>query len=121
MYFENKVSSILQQLQVDSPHVTGAVLLSEDGLPIVSQLPSDLEAESVAGMNSVLHNIGVNSSNELKIGEIEQLMIRAEHGYMVVSSVINGTMLLVVTDEKVVLGSVFHFMKKAVSKISKIM
>lgn len=119
MNFEEQVLEILHQLHNDSPHVTGAVLLSEDGIPIVSMLPKDLEAESIAGMNSILHNIGVNSSHELHIGEMEQLMIRADHGYMVVSSVVNGAMLLVVTDEDVVLGSVFHFMKKAITQIAK--
>jgi uncharacterized protein len=119
-HFEIEIGRILRDLLNRNPHISGLILVTEDGLPIVSMLPDNHDAERVSGLNSVLLNIGINSSNELKLGSVEQLMIRGTNGYLIVSSVSRGANLLVVTDKEVVLGAVFHFMKKVIKQLRQV-
>lgn len=121
MNFEGQIENILKNLKYRNPSIRGSALVSEDGLAIVSMLPNDLEADRVAGMNSVLLNIGINSSAELNLGNVEQLMIRGENGYLIVSSVADGAMLLVLADEDVKLGAVFFFMKRALKELREVL
>ncbi len=121
MNFEGRIENILKELKYRNPGIRGSALVSGDGLAIVSMLPNEFEADRVAGMNSVLLNIGINSSAELNLGDVEQLMIRGENGYLIVSSVADGAMLLVLTDEDVKLGAIFFFMKRALKELREVL
>ncbi len=121
MSFEGQIESILKDLKYRNPGIKGSALVSEDGLAIVSMLPSEFEADRVAGINSVLLNIGINSSAELNLGDVGQLMIRGEDGYLIVSSVADGAMLLVLADEDVKLGAIFFFMKRALKALREVL
>ena len=121
MNFEGRIENIFKELKYRSPGIRGSALVSGDGLAIVSMLPNEFEADRVAGMNSVLLSIGINSSAELNLGDVEQLMIHGENGYLIVSSVADGAMLLVVTDEDVKLGVVFFYMKRALKELREVL
>jgi len=116
-----ELNKILRVLQTGTPDIEASALISEDGLMIASALPQHYEEMRVAGMSSTLLNLGVRAANELERGNIEQVLIRGEHGYVVMIAAAAGTMLLVLTTKEAKLGLIFLDMSRAVEGIRKIL
>ena len=77
------LNKTLRSLQSGTPEIEAAALISEDGLMIASALPQHIEDARVAGMSSTLLSLGSRAATELERGALEQVLIRGEHGYVV--------------------------------------
>lgn len=113
------VNRILKKLQSESPDVTAAALLSDDGLIIASALPQNLEEARVGGMSATLLALGTRAASELGIGHPQQVLVRADGGFAVLATAAQGTVLLVLTTENARLGLLFLDMARAVREIAK--
>ena len=114
------LNRILRSLQSESPDIQATALISEDGLIIASALPQHIEEVRVGGMSATLQSLGSRAAHELSLGKPMQVMVRGEHGYAVMSTAAEGTVLLVLTTEGAKLGLVFLDMSRAVKEIAKI-
>jgi len=74
------LNRILRALQSGTPDIEASALISEDGLIIASALPQHVEEMRVAGMSSTLLSLGTRAATELERGDVEQVMIRGQHG-----------------------------------------
>jgi len=116
-----ELNKILRVLQTGTPDIEASALISEDGLMIASALPQHYEEMRVAGMSSTLLNLGVRAATELERGNVEQVLIRGQQGYVVMVAAAAGTMLLVLTTKEAKLGLIFLDMSRAVEGIRKIL
>ncbi len=115
------VNRVLRTLQAESPDVTAAALLSDDGLIIASALPQSLEEARVGGMSATLLALGTRAASELGIGTPQQVLVRANGGFAVLATASPGTVLLVLTTENARLGLLFLDMARAVREIAKVL
>ncbi len=111
----------LRALQSGTPDIEAAAVISEDGLVIASALPQHIEEVRVAGMSATLLSLGTRAAMELGRGSLEQVLIKGDNGYVVMSNASAGTLLLVLTTHDAKLGLIFLDMKKAVSEIAHIL
>lgn len=116
-----QLNKILRSLQTGTPDIEASALISEDGLMIASALPQHIEEVRVAGMSSTLMSLGLRASNELERGNMNQVLIRGENGYAVMTSASSGTMLLVLATRAAKLGLIFLDMDRAVKEIGKVL
>jgi predicted regulator of Ras-like GTPase activity (Roadblock/LC7/MglB family) len=116
-----ELNKILRGLQTGTPDIEASALISEDGLMIASALPQHYEEMRVAGMSSTLLSLGVRAATELERGNVEQVLIRGQQGYVVMIAAASGTMLLVLTTKEAKLGLIFLDMSRAVEGIRKIL
>ena len=116
-----ELNKVLKRLQAGSPDVEAAALISEDGLMIAGALPQDLEETRVAGMSATLLSLGTRASTELRRGEIEEVIVRGEHGYAVMLNAGRGVLLLVIANENAKLGLIFFDMREAIGGIKRIL
>ncbi len=116
-----ELNRILRGLQTGTPDIEASALISEDGLMIASALPQHYEEMRVAGMSSTLLSLGVRAATELERGNVEQVLIRGQQGYVVMVAAASGTMLLVLTTKEAKLGLVFLDMSRVVEAIRKIL
>ncbi|HEX7603916.1 MAG TPA: roadblock/LC7 domain-containing protein [Polyangiaceae bacterium] len=116
-----ELNKILRGLQTGTPDIEASALISEDGLMIASALPQHYEEMRVAGMSSTLLSLGVRAATELERGNVEQVLIRGQQGYVVMVAAAAGTMLLVLTTKEAKLGLIFLDMSRAVEGIRKIL
>ncbi|PIE19746.1 MAG: hypothetical protein CSA65_01060 [Proteobacteria bacterium] len=114
------LNRILRNLQTESPDVEACALISEDSLIIASALPQHVEELRVAGMCATLLNLGTRAARELKRGDLKQVLINGESGYVVMMTASRGTMLITMTTPNAKLGLVFLDMSTAIEEISKI-
>lgn len=87
---------------------------------IASALPQHIEEMRVAGMSSTLLSLGTRAASELERGEVQQVLIRGQNGYLVMVRAASGTMLLVLTSSDAKLGLIFLDMARAVKEIAQV-
>ncbi|MFO0565353.1 MAG: roadblock/LC7 domain-containing protein [Polyangiaceae bacterium] len=116
-----ELNKILRGLQTGTPDIEASALISEDGLMIASALPQHYEEIRVAGMSSTLLSLGLRAATELERGQVEQVLIRGQNGYVVMVTAAPGTMLLTLTTKEAKLGLIFLDMSRAVEAIKRVL
>ena len=111
----------LRALHSGSPDIEASAIISADGLIIASSLPRDIEEIRVGGVCAALLNLGTRVASEISLGEMQQVLIRGENGYVVMVSAAEGTMLLCSTTSSAKLGLLFLDMNRAVEEICNIL
>ena len=111
----------LRSLQSGTPDIEACALISDEGLVIASVLPQHVQEARVAGMAATLLSLGTRACNELGRGKLEQVLIRGDNGYAVMSEVGQGVLLLVLTSKDAKLGLIFLDTGRAAQEIRKIL
>lgn len=116
-----QLNHVLRALQSGSPDLEATALISEDGLVIASALPQHIQEMRVAGMAATLLSLGERAASELVRGELQQVLIRGDEGYVVMTRSGSGTLLLALTTREAKLGLVFYDMERAAAEIRRIL
>ena len=116
----NKYEDVLQEL-VKSSGIEGAALVSMDGLPIASVLPPNAEEDKIAAMSAALLSLGERVVEELAKGKLEQITIKGNHGYIILTGVGQDAVLTTLTGEEAKLGLIYMELKKAQQKLKELM
>jgi predicted regulator of Ras-like GTPase activity (Roadblock/LC7/MglB family) len=110
----------LRDLQYNSPDVEGAAVVSVDGLPLASLLPTGIEEERVAAMSAAMLSLGDRIASELGRGYLNQVYIRGESGFAILMEVGQEAVLTALTRQESKLGLVFLDMRRCVESLQKI-
>ena len=108
----DNLDDILKKLLSAIPEVKAAMIVSTEGLPIVSALPQGINATKMAAMTAALLSLAERSVIEMEKGEFEQLYIRGNEGYLLILQAGPNIILTVSTTKDVRLGLIFHNLKK---------
>ena len=68
----------LRELQISSPDVEAAAIISVDGLPIASSLPQGVEEDRVSAMSAAMLSLGERIASELGRGLLDEVYVRGE-------------------------------------------
>jgi predicted regulator of Ras-like GTPase activity (Roadblock/LC7/MglB family) len=115
------LNAILSKLQRESPGIEASALISEDGLVIASALSPDLDDTRVGGMTATLLSLGSRAAAELRRGEIQEVIVRGDHGYAVMVNAGRGVLVLVLASENTKLGLIFFDLREAIKAINKVL
>lgn len=110
----------LKDLQVSSPDVEAAAIVSVDGLSMASAMPGDVEEDRVAAMSAAMLSLGERISSELGRGVLDQVYIKGEKGYVILMSVGDEAVLTVLARQEAKLGLIFLDMGRAVEDLEKL-
>ena len=110
----------LKKLQVSSSDIQAAAVVSVDGLIIASALPAKVEEDRVSAMSAAMLSLGERISIELRRGELDQVYIRGDQGYVLLTSVGAEAVLTVMANSTAKLGLVFLDIKRTAVKLSKL-
>lgn len=116
----NILVKILQDLQVASPGIQASAVVSVDGLTIASALPQNVQEDRVAAMSAAMLSLGERISSELGRGELDQVYIRGEMGYVLLMSVGEEAVLTALAKANAKLGLIFLDMRRAVEQIVEV-
>ena len=86
-----KMVNRLREMQVASPEIEASAVVSVDGLTIASALPADSEEDRVSAMSAAMLSLGDRISVELNRGDLEQVYVRGDNGYVLLSAIGNYT------------------------------
>jgi predicted regulator of Ras-like GTPase activity (Roadblock/LC7/MglB family) len=110
----------LRDLQVSSPDVEAAAIVSVDGLSIASSLPGNIEEDRVSAMSAAMLSLGERIASELGRGILEQVYVKGENGFVILSAVGEEAVLTVLAREQAKLGLIFLDMSRAVKELEKL-
>jgi hypothetical protein len=108
----------LKKLQISSPDIQASALVSVDGLIIASALPASIEEDRVSAMSAAMLSLGERISLELKRGALDQVYIRGDQGYVLLTSVGNEAVLTVMANSGAKLGLMFLDIKRSAETLS---
>ncbi|HOA24457.1 MAG TPA: roadblock/LC7 domain-containing protein [Aggregatilineales bacterium] len=108
----------LRDLQVSSPSVEAAAIISVDGLSIASSMPADVEEDRVAAMSAAMLSLGERIAGELGRGVLDQVYIKGEAGYVILMAIGEEAVLTVLARKDARLGLIFLDMRRAVEDLA---
>jgi len=114
------MSERLRDLQASSPDVEASAVISVDGLTIASALPESVEGDRVAAMSAAMLSLGERISGELGRGNLDQVYIRGENGFMILMAVGKEAVLTVLARKQAKLGLLFLDMRRATQDLSEL-
>jgi len=100
---------ILKKLLSAIPGVNAAVIVSTEGLPIISVNPQSFDEIRIAAMTAVLYSLAKKFVIEMKRGKFDQLYIKGIDGYLLVLEVSPNAVLILSTTKDVRLGKIFYY------------
>ena len=110
----------LREMQIASPDIEASAVVSVDGLIMASALPADVEEDRVSAMSAAMLSLGERVSMELGRGALEQVYIRGDGGFVVLSAVGDEAVLTVLAREQAKLGLVFLEMRRAAEDLERV-
>ncbi len=111
----------LSALESQTPELEGAAVISVEGLMIASRLPEALTDDLMAAMATAMLALGERIANDLNRGELSQVYIKGEHGYVLLMAVNESAVLTAIASEEAKLGLVFLDMRQVVADLRKLL
>ncbi len=113
------LEGVLNELQGSIPEIEACAIVSVEGLPIVSALPTDVDEAKVAAMTAAMLTLGEKAAMELGKGEFKQVIIEGKEGWLLAIQAGMNACLTVSTTSQAKLGLIFLDMKRAADKIGE--
>jgi predicted regulator of Ras-like GTPase activity (Roadblock/LC7/MglB family) len=109
----------LRDLQASSGDVEAAAIVSVDGLSMASMLPSGIEEDRVSAMSAAMLSLGERIASELDRGELDQVNVKGQHGYVILTAVGEEAVLTVIARKDAKLGLILLDVTRAVQALEK--
>ena len=110
----------LRDLQAASPDIEASAVVSVDGLIMASALPADAEEDRVSAMSAAMLSLGERIAMELGRGTLDEVYIRGEDGYVVLTAVGEEAVLTGLARHNAKLGLIFLEMRRAAEDIERL-
>ncbi|OGN73021.1 MAG: hypothetical protein A2X25_10755 [Chloroflexi bacterium GWB2_49_20] len=110
----------LRTMQAAAPHIEASAVVSVDGLIMASALTTDIEEDRVSAMSAAMLSLGERIANELGRGSLEQVYIRGDAGFIVLTSVGKEAVITALASQEAKLGLVFLEMRRASEDLVKL-
>ncbi len=118
---DDMLSSILSELNGTSADIEASAVISIDGLMIASMLPQGMDEDRVGAMSAAMLSLGGRTADELGRGELEQVLIKADDGFVLMTNAGKDAVVTVMAKPKAKLGLIFLDVKRAADNIEQIL
>ncbi len=115
-----RLTDALRAMQSSTTDIEASAVVSVDGLIIASALPAGSEEDRVAAMSAAMLSLGERIAHELGRGQLEQVYVRGDKGYVILKSVGEEAVLTVLARANAKLGLIFLEMDRAVKQLAQL-
>ncbi|MGZ8217073.1 roadblock/LC7 domain-containing protein [Methylomagnum sp.] len=112
------LKSILSELNGTSPDIEASGVISTDGLMMAAVLPQGMDEDRVGAMSAAMLSLGDRTAQELERGGLEQVLIKGNRGYVLMTYAGKEAVLTVLAKPNAKLGLIFLDVKRAAESIS---
>jgi predicted regulator of Ras-like GTPase activity (Roadblock/LC7/MglB family) len=116
-----RLDRILRDLLHQTPGVEAAAVVSFDGLPMASALPSGMDEDRVAAMSAALLSLAERAAQGLGRGDLSQVYIEGEHGTVFLVSAQDEGVLVAVTSAGAKVGMMLYEVKLAANRVGEVL
>jgi len=114
------LNSILSDLNGTSADIDASAVISTDGLVMASAMPADMDEDRVGAMSAAMLSLGERTAQELSRGDLEQVLIKGDKGYVLMTHAGGDAVITVVAKPRAKLGLIFLDVKRAAESIEKV-
>ena len=115
-----KMVKSLRAMQTSAPDIEASAVVSVDGLIMASALPAEVEEDRVSAMSAAMLSLGERIAGELGRGGLEQVYIKGDMGFIMLTAVGDEAVLTALAREKAKLGLIFLEMRRAAEELIKL-
>ncbi len=115
------LTSILVELNGTSADIEASGIISTDGLMMASVLPAGLDEDRVGAMSAAMLSLGDRTAQELNRGTLEQVLIKGDNGYVLMTYAGNEAVLTVMAKANAKLGLIFLDVKRAAQNVAELL
>lgn len=115
------LASVLTELNGTSADIEASAVISTDGLIMASVLPAALDEDRVGAMSAAMLSLGDRTAQELNRGSLEQVLIKGDSGYVLMTYAGDEAVLTVMAKPNARLGFIFLDVKRAVESITDLL
>ena len=115
------LTSILSDLNGSTADIEASAVLSKDGLMMAALLPASMDEDRVGAMSAAMLSLGDRTAQELARGTLEQVLIKGDHGYILMTHAGHEAVVTVLAKPNARLGLIFLDVKRAAESIAKIL
>ena len=116
----NMLQTVLNDLNGTSADIEASAIISSDGLMMAALLPNTVDEDRVGAMSAAMLSLGDRTSRELARGELEQVLIKGNKGYVLMTHAGPDAVLTALCKPNARLGLIFLDIKRAADAISKV-
>ncbi|HAY85632.1 MAG TPA: hypothetical protein DCY42_12160 [Chloroflexi bacterium] len=116
----DKMVARLRDMQIASSDIIASAVVSVDGLTMASALPQEVEEDRVAAMSAAMLSLGERIAGELGRGGLDEVYIRGEDGYVLLTAVGDEAVLTALARNEAKLGMIFLEMRRAAEDLEKL-
>ncbi|WP_037586167.1 roadblock/LC7 domain-containing protein [Stenoxybacter acetivorans] len=109
--------SVLSDLNSSSGEIVASAVISTDGLPVAALLQSGVDPDRVGAMSAALLALSSRISRELQRGNLKQVIVEGEKGYVLLIQAGIGNVLAVTANENAKLGLILLDARRAAKSI----
>jgi uncharacterized protein len=110
----------LRSMQASASDIEASAVVSVDGLIMASALQQGAEEDRVSAMSAAMLSLGERIAQELGRGQLEQVYIKGDKGFIVLISVGEEAVLTALARQEGKLGLVFLEMRRAAEDLTKL-
>ncbi len=111
----------LNSLCASNPGAEAAAVVGVEGLMIAASLPEEMGEERIAAMSAAMLALGERIASELGRGELEQVFIKGQAGYVLLQGLDENCLLTVLAGADATLGLLFLDMRAARKDLCKLL
>ncbi len=108
----------LRDMRSSTPDIEASAIVSVDGLILASDLPATVEEDRVSAMSAAMLSLGERIATELGRGELDQVYIRGDEGYVFLMAAGEEAVLTILARREAKLGLVLLDAKRAAADIA---
>lgn len=116
-----RIKARLGALQSLTPELEAAAVISVEGLMIASSLPETVAEDRMAAMSAAMLALGDRIALELDRGDLKQVYIKGDGGYVVLVAVDERAVLAALASDEAKLGLVLLDMQEAVVDLRQLL
>ncbi|MEA4907658.1 MAG: hypothetical protein GYA17_17815 [Chloroflexi bacterium] len=114
-----EVQSLLQDLIHECPGVESAVLVSQDGILLASNMTDETKKERFSLMIASFLSLAMHMGDVLHTGAIQQALVKGKDGYLVMVSIQDRGILACLANNKAKLGWITLEMNQTAARLSE--
>jgi uncharacterized protein len=113
--------SILRELNGSSPEIEGSCIISIEGLVIASALPLGIDSDRSSALSAALLARAERTAKALNQGDLEQFLLKAEKGCILMVYINEGALLVVLTKPVAKFGLIFFDAEHSAQRIAVVL
>ena len=116
-----KLVAVLRNVESSTPDIEAIAVVGSDGLVMASRLPGELEEDRIGAMSAAMIALGERSAMELSRGDVQQVIVKGEQGYIILMNASSEAVLVTLTTGNVKLGLLLLELRRAAEELREIL